>query len=215
MPNRRSRPFAKTLGLAVTLVMVALGGTAFACTTFVGKVTVKGNASTATSVSYGYNMFDSSDGMYYCSSTGGKTRNTRGGAAAPYGTPRTATITVEPTSVCTGGSHDRPNNGFPGGTYDVNFVNRRGGVAPFDCTDNVCTLDTRGDCMSPRLSEVVKIGEMQIDGSGYSLNLSGTRGSRTYDLPFAQVGDTTKWQSAVCVSDTTATYANEIPIRML
>jgi hypothetical protein len=209
MGNRRLHRFAKAAGVAVTLVMVALGGTAFACTTFVGRVTVKGDASTATSVSVGYNKF-LSDGMYYCPN---QTRDTQGGAVANY--KGTATITVAPTTACTGTGHAQSNNGFPGGTYDVNFVHRRGGTAPFKCISNVCTLNTIADCMSPRLSEVVPIGSMSIDSAGYSLTTTGSRGSRAYPLPATPNADTAGVQSAVCVSDTTATYANEIPIRVL
>lgn len=216
----RHRRIRNVIGSAIGLTgiaIIALTGTAYACTTFVGKVTVKGNSTTATSTSIGYNEFNSTDGMYYCSSTNTKVRTTSGGAEATFSGPQ-ATITVVPagSGVCTGGTHDRATNGFPGAIYDVNWVNRIGSAAPFSCSGSTCTLNPAVDCMSPRLTGVSFVGKITIDSSGYSLNSAGTaRGSRTYNLPSAPVGDSLTVQSAVCVSDTSTTYANQIPIRML
>lgn len=220
MRRRNRRLFAGTAGGAVGVVTILLGATAFACTTFVGKVTVTGNGGAGTSVSIGHNKFDSTDGMYYCGSGGAGTRVTTGGAVAAYSGPQ-VTITVTPAgagTTCTGSGFATSTNAFPGSSnYDVNFVNRRGSplTAPFSCSGSSCTFNPVGDCMSPRLSNVSNVGTMTISSSGYSLNTSGAVGSRTYSLPFATYGDSTTVNSAVCVSDTSATYANEIPVRML
>lgn len=220
----RRRAALVTTGTGVILAAASL---AWACTTFVGTLVVKGSSSSATSTVVGINDF--SVGMGYCSGNGGAVGPTSGG---------TVTVTVSPASTCLNSSGV---NKFPANsngkakTYDVNIINFRTGSdgkrhSGFTrTTSGGYTLDVQGDCMSPRLSEVYNLGTIRINKNGYSLTSSGAVGSRTYNLnPSSHPGAWTKNDtvytdgstppgdaSGICVSDSSATYANQAPINII
>ena len=185
----RGRRRALLGGATVVAVTMALCSAAFACTIFRGKFIVQGSGSNAGKVY----AIGANSGMNYCS------------AGFPTGTARaprnggTVTVSVvkNKNSACPTGT---PGGRLPSKMYDINFLN---GPAHFVTPDR----DWQLDCMSG-IAGPVKIGQMNVDQYGRG-------GPKTLSLPSNLAPNGPNDESAVCISDSTGTYGNQVPITIL
>jgi hypothetical protein len=192
--NRRGLLF----GSAVVAIALALASTAWACTTFKGRMTVtdaNGNSST---------VVGDGSGMDFCDTGfGDKVPAADTGATGRSGSQITVSV-AEETCAATGKFKLDP------GEYDVNFVNwvREQGQTKsgFNSTDGGATYNWWADCMSGILGAQYNLGTLTVGDLG-----SGKGG---YSLPSdpLTVNDPATDQSAVCVSSPGGGQGLQAPI---
>jgi hypothetical protein len=196
--NRRGLLF----GSAVVAIVLALASTAWACTTFKGRMTVtdaNGNSSTVVGDGSGMDFCDTGFGDKVPAADTGAT-----------GTPGAQiTVSVEPAD-CNGTTFQ-----LDDGNYDVNFVNwvteQNQTKSGFKSTDGGATYDWWADCMSGILGAQVVLADQTFQV------VNGTNTGTPYTLPGAneidwKVNDLTTDQSAVCVSSNGGGQGLQAPI---
>ncbi len=174
-----------------TVLMVVLGVTsaAWACTVFVGSITLQGNASTSTITFYG----NGTSMGHSCLSGNGAAANS----------PGSVKVTVRGiNNSC--GNHKLPS----AYTYGVSFISNG-----FD--GNI--YDTSRDCMwngghPDRIALFNSSGSstISVDSTGF--------GSGTYKLPSGLPKNSFPDEAAVCVSDkntSPSTYGNAAPLAIV
>jgi hypothetical protein len=168
-----------------TVLMLVLGITsaAWACTVFVGSMTLKGNASTSSITFYGNGT-----------SMGHKCK---AGTGTSANSPGSVTVTVRGTNTTNCGASKLPSSY----TYGVTFISDG---------FNGDIYDTSRDCMwngghsqSIILYNSSGSSTIGVDSTGY--------GTGTYNLPSGLPANSSPNEAAVCVSDKNtnpSTYAN-------
>ncbi len=180
-------------GFVSAVAVMTLASTAFACTFFRGTMKAQGNATTDVVTVIGNNT-----GMGYCG-------NTISGFAKATKSSGVVAILLQPASTCLDGNGV---NRLPRDTYSVDFIN---GAAY--TTDSSGKTTMKLDCMTPGGDTgTTNIGSIAVDSSGFSLKTDGTRGARAYALPSGLTANGPSDESAVCVSDSTATDGHQAPI---
>lgn len=174
---------------AIIAVVLGLSSTAWACTVFKGKMTLKGNAASTSSTIYGNNT-----GMGHCGLSG----------FAKANTPGSVFVSVAPAVSSCSGSHSLPN----GYTYAVSYISQG---------FNNGVYDLNRDCMWNG-GTTGRIALYNSSGSAL-ISVSGGSGSGTYNLPSGLAKqDAAPYEGAVCVSDTNttpSTWANAAPVIIL
>lgn len=192
MLKGRTRKIA-TGGTALVGAIMILGGSAYACTVFRGKMTVSGGGGSTFATGNNSNMG-------WCLKPADNTTVANGGGAKGAD-GSTITIRIEPaTSPCGTSS---PNTGS---NYDLNFYNGKAFTYSISSTTGKRVYSNWiVDCMSPRLSGVVNLA------SGLSYT-KGTIAQGDFRLPSVTNANASGQASAVCFSDTNGNNGNQIPI---
>lgn len=191
--------------LLITLMLAALGllvaSSAFACTVWKGKFSVTGDSGgTVEAIGAGQTMVD-------CAAATGTAEATNGGWV---------TITMEP-GTCDGSTYTLS----AGDDYEINYINDEAYLPAGFPTHRNWLLD----CMSPADGVDVHrlqprdngTADVEIDINGYSLDDTGSPGSRDFDLPTLgnyQANSMTD-ESAICISDPSAGEGMQAPINMI
>ncbi len=174
---------------AVLMVVLGVTSSAWACTIFVGSMTVQGNASTNAITFYG----NGKSMGHTCKS----------GSRASANTPGSVKVTVRGiNNSC--GNHKLPS----AYTYGVSFISNG-----FDAD----IFDTVRDCMwngghpdTIALFNSSGSSTLPVDSTGF--------GSGTYKIPSGLPKNSYPDEAAVCVSDkntSPSTYANAAPLAIL
>lgn len=205
IPNRSKRMLFIA---AVAGTLVILASAAFACTTYVGKLSVYGNngGSTATSVGDGNNNCDVDCGfpdgsMHWCQSL---TFN----ASATHDTTNTVTVTFGgATTLCSGATPSYSDYTPTGQVWDVNYISGRA------MTTNDTAIVDAEDCTSWRLGSSVddptKIGTIDTTGGAATTTLA---------LPRPTTTNNSGEYAGVCVSaggSLHSQYGNQVPISIV
>ncbi len=180
--------------------LTALGATAFACTLFRGTFTITGNAPGSGTVTA---TGDGTDMGYKSMSSG-----------IAQATNDNGTVTVS-----TDAEAGFPDNKLPPstqvGTYQIRFYNSiyAGPVAVRPGYENHQTWTT--DCMAGPDPTVKTIGTVTVNGDG---TIAGQ--PKTFPLGTSPTGspltpDQAPAESAVCISDRKAVYANQAPLTIV
>lgn len=185
------------LGVPFTIIagLMILASTAYACTVWAGKFLVSGEYPGGATVTATGTPTGCSGGK----PTGGMTQNVDSNVARTKRSPAVGTVTVEtqPGTGC---------NKLPAGAYDINWYSGKG-------YSNHTTWSR--DCMSPLMGTGVKVGAIQVNSAGNSVDpVTGANSSSKFTItsPFANIGGE---EGAVCVSDATGTYGNQAPMTVM
>jgi hypothetical protein len=171
---------------------VLVGGTAFGCVVFKGKMVLTGGTGSTVAVGNGVTS------MTYCSGYPKDTAPAPAGGA--HGTSGSSVkVAVSPATGCS-------TSQLPAGKYLVNFANGAAYSSTVNATTHKRTYGTlRIDCMS-RHPGVVGLmpSTLTVPASGSAMG--------TFKLPAGLHKNGPNDASAVCVSDSSATIGNQVPI---
>lgn len=181
----------KRATFVATVLMVVLGvaSTAWACTVFLGSMTVQGNASSSTITFYG--------------SGTGMTHSCLSGTGASATSPGSVKVTVRGiNNSC--GNHKLPSNY----TYGVSFISDGFNGNTFDTTKNC--MWNGGTTGRIALKNSSGSSTISVDSTGF--------GTGTYNLPSGLPKNSYPNEAAVCVSDkntSPSTYGNAAPLAII
>lgn len=202
------------LPIGSVAVVTAAAATAFACTNYVGLMSVKGNRadSGTVTVTGGEPANHFSEAMTQTVSSGiakADRAKLSGGNFSVWAGPRT-------------------DNGWKldSGTYDLNWFNGGSSTDGYGYTDHYTWNNPLGDCMTWNVpvAQVSKLGTVTVNSSG---NLSGGAGTSyvsynattkyvtfKWDVTTAKVSVSPK-ESAICISEANSQDGNQAPITVI
>ena len=218
--------------LGVLAGVLAIAAPAWACTNYVGKATLTGNASANTTVSTGQQCGDNANGSLNSNCTGGMTLTTTAapGASSHLGGTLNISTAAATTGSCTGHMPAwvcQLNNSsainFPTGNsgYDVNIIN----VGFSSHTQS--PTDSNKDCMTwvGNPNAFIKVATVTVSGgagalsaasgaNGYSASFSS--GVATVAVPGAPWSVNSGTQEAgVCISDVKGEDGIQAPFKIV
>lgn len=198
MTMRRGRKFVVG-GAAVVGAVMLLASSAYACTTFKGKMTVTGGG--GSSFATGNNS-----SMGYCLAPDDNAAAPAGGAHGADGSA--ITVTIQPAvSPCGTASPSTRTN------YDINFFNGKAYTYTISSsTGKRVYSNWIEDCMTPFLRLFGSSpGSVQNLAKGQSYT-NGNTTSYNVNLPAVTNANASGQASAVCFSDSAANEGNQVPI---
>lgn len=194
MAAGRSRKFI-TGGAAVLGGIMLLGSSAYACTTFKGKMTVTGGGGSTAATGANNPL----NGMSWCSVPTDNAAAPTGGAHGADGSAITVTIQPAACTLTTASPSTRTN-------YDINFINGKAFTYTISGTTGKRVYSSWIlDCMSP------SGGTVQNLASGKSYTMGATT-SYSVSLPAVTNANASGDASAVCFSDPNGAEGNQVPI---